>query len=103
MSSPLKGPSLVDMWKDPNPPRVPQVDWKDARDRLYFSWDERKEMVKAMNIAQEAYCTMKDTTGNKGRQFAEMVAAYLNGESLTGGKFISLNDRIKSLKDRLKT
>ena len=101
MSSPLKGPSLVNIWADPNPPRVPEVDWKDARDRLYFSWDERKEMAKAMNIAQEAYCTMKDTTGNKGRQFAEMVAVYLNGETLSGGKYVSLGDRINSLRDRL--
>jgi hypothetical protein len=58
-------------------------------------------MAKAMNIAQEAYCTMKDTTGNKGRQFAEMVAVYLNGETLSGGKYVSLGDRIKSLRDRL--
>lgn len=71
MSSPLKGPSTVNMWAETNPPRVPEVDWIDARDRLYYSWDDRKEMAKAMNIAQEAYYTLKDTTGNKGRQFAE--------------------------------
>ena len=91
----------MNMWADQNPPRVPEVDWRDARDRMYSSWDERKEMAKAMNIAQEAYCTMKDTTGNKGRQFAEMVAAYLDGVSLTRGKFVGLNDRLKTLRARL--
>ena len=68
-SGPIKVGSSVDMWRDEYPPQCDRDEWTFVRDTLYRCPDERKEMAKCMNVAQEAYIGFKDTVAMKGRQF----------------------------------
>ena len=97
------------MWADRHPPRVTEAEWEQARVLLLScSMDDRREMAFKMEKAQNAYITEDaDNTGVRGRQFAELAAAYLNGESFKSqakkedGTRVDLYARIGALKDRL--
>jgi hypothetical protein len=97
------------MWADKHPPRVTEAEWDEARVLLLTCMDERREMAIKMEKAQTTYITEDaDNTGVRGRQFAELAAAYLNGESSKSQAKkedrtrIDLYARIGALKDRLR-
>ena len=96
------------MWADEHPPRVTEAEWVQARVLLLSCVDDRREIGTKMQKAENAYITEDaDNTGMCGRQFAELAAAYLNGESLKSiakkedGTRVDLYARIGALKDRL--
>ena len=96
------------MWADEHPPRVTEAEWVQARVLLLSCVDDRREIGTKMQKAENAYITEDaDNTGVSGRQFAELAAAYLNGESLKSiakkedGTRVDLYARIGALKDRL--
>ena len=85
-----------------------EAEWEQARVLLLSCMDERREMAIKMEKAQTTYITEDaDNTGVRGRQFAELAAAYLNGESFNSeakkedGTRVDLYARIGALKGRL--
>lgn len=108
---PLRVPSLVDMWSDPNPPAVLKDDWERVRDELHNKGKSlggpkggvghlvyRASL--ALNLMQHRYMTDLFVLGGQCRLFLERtLGIFLHGRNLRGQN-LDLIEKIEIM-DRL--
>ena len=105
---PLRGPSPVDMWSDPNPPAaVSRLDWEKVRDSLHNTGKSlggprgsignlcyRASL--SLNLMQHRYMSDLFVLGGQGRLLEERtLGVFLHGQDLGGREKIA--DKIKMM------
>ena len=108
---PLRGPSPVDMWSDPNPPAaVARLEWEKVRDSLHNTGKSlggpkgsignlvyRASL--ALNLMHHQYTGKSDlfVLGGQGRLLVERtLGVFLHGQDL-GGREFSIEKKIKMM------
>jgi hypothetical protein len=106
---PLRGPSLVDMWSDPNPPEVSRLDWETVRDGLHNtgkSLGGAKGSIGnlvyraslALNLMHHRYKSDLFVLGGQGRLLVERtLGVFLHGQDLGGRDNRTIDKKIKMM------
>jgi hypothetical protein len=109
---PLRGPSPVDMWSDPNLPTVSQLDWEMVRDRLHRmgkSLGGPKGSVGnliflaslALNLMQHHYKSNLFVLGGQGRLLVKRaVSVFIHGQTGITDKMDRIIDKIKVMENK---
>jgi hypothetical protein len=106
---PLRGPSPVDMWSDPNPPEVSRLDWETVRDGLHNtgkSLGGAKGSIGnlvyraslALNLMHHRYKSDLFVLGGQGRLLVERtLGVFLHGQDLGGRDNRTIDKKIKMM------
>jgi hypothetical protein len=112
----FKGPSRVDMWSDPYPPTVSQIDWTTVKDGLYNKGNFLRSLggpdndnarhvgekayraSLALNLMQEDYKRRLFTVGGQGRILLERALGVFTHQHCAEGDTPDI--KIKLMKKR---
>ena len=107
---PLRGPSLVDMWSDPNPPQVSRLDWEMVRDGLHNTGkslggprgsigNRVYRASLALNLMHHRYKSDLFVLGGQGRLLVERtLGVFLHGKDL--GSRDSIFEKIMMMEEQ---
>lgn len=99
----LKRSSTIDMTKDPfYPPKIKLADWTAVKDAFFSKGGVFKTLSMKMNLAQQYYSELKKLVGGEGRDFAEVLASFWNGQVFGVEGHVTLNKQLIHLEQRLR-